>query len=455
MLPFITFIPGIVCIIVMLRGKTQDAFLNVMLPVLLLVPVDYYVTIRPVPPINMIDAVLIPLFLGMVIRDLPRWRFSRTDIWLVIYIFSFGYADYKAGQPTAAILRWFITLNTGLVPYMAGKLLIEQNEIRTKTVRRFVSLLFIASIFGMSEYVMKSNPYQYFWSHFYPGQWSGWVTQIRWGFGRVAGPFAQSELAGMIILTGLMLAIWLGYRRYRYRDAFSMPTARFKHVKLITFVLFITLGMTQARGPWIGTVIALPIAWIGLARFPKRRAVLVFVVGFALGIPAYFAAKDYASGRRTDYGSEKETAQYRAELIDHYIPIAQLGGPWGWGALGFPRVNGQLSIDNEYLFVYLAQGYMGLISFVLLLAEAVLALMRQGFRTISIRDRHFIFSQLSVVMAISFVLSTVYLGAQSYEVLFFIIGWSQSIRAIRRTDATVETRIQELTAAPALMRVYT
>jgi hypothetical protein len=89
------------------------------------------------------------------------------------------------------------------------------------------------------------------------------------------------------------------------------------------------------------------------------------------------------------------------------------------------------------------------------LAEAVLALMRQGFRTISIRDRHFIFSLLSVVMAISFVLSTVYLGAQSYEVLFFIIGWSQSIRAIRRTDATVETRIQELTAAPALMRVYT
>src|SRR5882757_11372843 len=155
-MPFITLIPGLICIIVLLRGRTQDAFLNVLLPVLLLIPVDYYLTIRPIPPINMVDAVLFPLCIGMLIRDLPRWRFSRTDIWLLLYLFSFGYADYKAGQPTAAILRWFITLMTGLVPYMAGKLLIEQGGIRIKTVKRFISLLFIASIFGMYEYVRKS-----------------------------------------------------------------------------------------------------------------------------------------------------------------------------------------------------------------------------------------------------------------------------------------------------------
>ncbi|MBS1821247.1 MAG: O-antigen ligase family protein [Acidobacteria bacterium] len=454
-MPLITFIPGIICVIVLLRSRTQDAFLNVVLPVLLLIPVDYYITIRPIPPLNMIDAVLIPLGIAMFIRDLPRWRFSRTDIWLLIYIFSFAYADYKAGQTTAAVLRWFIVLVTGLVPYMAGKLLIEQNGIRAETAKRFITLLFVASAFGLYEYVGKSNPYQYFWSHFYPGQWSGWHTQIRWGFGRVAGPYAQSELAGMIVLTGLVFALWLGYRRYRYRDTVTATSKPFKYAKIIAFLLFVTLGTTQARGPWIGTIIALPVAWIGLARFPKRRALLVFIVGLAIGIPAYLAAKDYASGKRTDYGSERETAQYRAQLIDYYIPIAQLGGPWGWGALGFPRVNGQLSIDNEYLFVYLAQGYVGLTSFILLLAETAFALLREGLRTRSIRDRHFIFSLLGVVLALSFVISTVFLGAQSFELFFLIVGWSQSIRAIRRTSAAVETRVEEVATAPALMRVYT
>jgi O-antigen ligase len=221
-------------------------------------------------------------------------------------------------------------------------------------------------------------------------------------------------------------------------------------------VLLVTLGMTQARGPWIGTIVALPIAWIGLARFPKRRALLVFTLGFAVGVPAYFAAKDYASGKRTDYGSEKETAQYRVELIDHYIPIAQLGGPWGWGPLGFPRVNGQVSIDNEYLFVYLAQGYMGLIAFVLLLGETVFALLRQGFKTKSARDRHFIFSLLGIVLGLSFVLSTVFLGSQSYEVMFLLIGWSQSIRAVTKVG-TMPRRVeaQSLLNESVRMRVYT
>jgi hypothetical protein len=456
-MPLITFIPGLICIVVLLRGRTQNAFLNVFLPALLLIPVDYYLTIRPIPPINIIDSVLLPLGVGMVLKDLHRWRFSRTDIWLAIYLFSFGYADYKAGQPTAAILRWFITLSTGLIPYMAGKLLIEQGGIRVKTVKRFISLVFIASIFGMYEYVLKHNPYQYFWSHFYPGQWPGWVTQIRWGFGRVAGPYSQSELAGMIVLASLVMALWLGYRRYRSREAIVGSSTPLKHARLITFVLLITLGMTQARGPWIATFIALPIAWIGLARFPKRRALLVFLLGFALGIPAYFAAKDYASGKRTDYGSEKETAQYRAQLIDHYIPIAQLGGPWGWGALGFPRVGGQMSIDNEYLFVYLAQGYVGLIAWVLLLLETVLALFRQGFKTKSARDRHFIFSLLGIVFGLSFVLSTVFLGSQSYEIMFLIIGWSQSIRAVTKvgTVPRMAAAVQGSLNESAQMRVYT
>jgi hypothetical protein len=456
-MPVVTLIPGILCILVLLRGRTKGALLNVFLPVLLLVPIDYYLTIRPIPPINMIIAVLIPLGIGMLIYDLPRWRFTRTDIWILLFFFTKGYTEYKTGQTSAAILSYFTVIITGLIPYMAGKLLIEQNDIRIKFVKRFVSILFIGCPFAWYEYIRKSNFYQYFWSHFYPGQWSGWVTSVRWGFGRVAGPFSQSELAGMVYFTGGIFAIWLGYRKYKIKNDFvasSSPTL--KHAKLIFYVIGFTLLTTQARGPWIGTVVALSIAWIGLSKYPKRRAILIFVLGTAVGMPAYFAAKNYASGPRTDYGSEKETAQYRAQLIDNYLPIAQAGGAWGWGNMGYPHMGGQISIDNEYLIIYLARGYMGLATFILIIAETIYALLKQGFRTKSIRDRHFIFSLLGIFMGISVTISTVFLGCQNFEIFFLLVGWAQSIKAITKAEGLPE-KVEAYTMLnqPVRIRVYT
>lgn len=453
-MPIITLIPGLICILVMLRQKTQGAFLNVFLPVLLLIPVDYFLRLPNLPPINIVDAVLVPLGMGMIIMDLPRWRFSRVDIWMLLFVFTTGYTEYRAGLTSASILTYFISITTGLFPYMAGRLLIEQTGLRTKTIQRFVSLLFFAAIFSTYEYVRKSNPYQYIWSHFYPGQWSGWATQIRWGFGRVAGPYAQSELAGMVFFAGLTFAIWLQYRKYP-GEAPIRPRL-LKRPRLVIFVIALLLGMTQARGPWLGAMIALAIASIGCARVPKRRAVLLLLLGIVLGVPAYFAAKEYSSGQRVEYGSEKETAQYRAQLLDNYLPIAEAGGPWGWGALGFPRVNGQKSIDNEYLFTYLAHGYMGACALILVIFDSIFKLTWMGFKMKSPRERHFIFSLLGIIVGIAFTISTVFLGAQTYELLFLLLGWSQAIRPTSRV-AIVPQMIEAPTSLrEALgMRIYT
>lgn len=454
---FLTLIPGILCILALVRGKTQDAFLNVFLPVLLLIPVDYYLTIRPIPPLNMVICTMIPLAVGMLLYDIRRWKLTRLDFWILLFFFTKGYTEYATGQTSAALLSYFTVITTGVIPYMAGKLLIEQNNIRIKFVTRFVSLLFIGCPIAWYEYVRKSNFYQYFWSHFYPGQWSGWGTAIRWGFGRVAGPFSQSELAGMIYLTGFIFTIWLGYRRYKDRKDLLQPArSPLKHPKLVFYVLGFTLLTTQARGPWLGTLLALSVAWIGLSKVPKRRAIIVLVLGVCVGIPGYFAARNYAAGPRTDYGSEKETAQYRAQLIDNYLPIAQAGGAWGWGNMGYPHMGGQVSIDNEYLIIYLARGYVGLISFLLIIAETIYCLLKQGFRSKSMRDRHFIFSLLAIFMGLSFTITTVFLGSQNFELFFLIVGWAQSIKAVTKTEILPETVDNyTLHSQPLGIRVYT
>ncbi|MDE1175174.1 MAG: hypothetical protein PW789_01035 [Edaphobacter sp.] len=454
---FATLIPGILCILVMLRGKTPAALLNVFLPVLLLVPVDYYLTVRPIPPINMIIAVMLPLGAGMLVYDIGRWKLTRIDLWVLLFFFSRGYTEYATGQTSAAILSYFTVLATGVIPYMVGKLLIEQNGIRVKFVTRFVQLLFIGCPIAWYEYVRKSNAFQYFWSHFYPGQWSGWVTSVRWGFGRVAGPFSQSELAGMVYFAGLIFTIWLGYRKYKVRnDIASSSKSPLKNPRLVLCVIGFTLLTTQARGPWLGTILAMCIAWVGLSKVPKRRAALVLALGIIVGIPGYYAARNYASGPRTDYGSEKETAQYRAQLIDNYLPIAQAGGAWGWGAMGYPHIGGQASIDNEYLLVYLGGGYVGLGSLLLIVAETILVLIRQAFKTRSVRDRHFIFSLLGIFMGIAFTLTTVFLGAQNYELFFLIVGWAQSIKAITRSEMLPErAEAYNMLNQPLNMRVYT
>lgn len=189
----------------------------------------------------------------------------------------------------------------------------------------------------------------------------------------------------------------------------------------------ITLLMTQARGPWIGQILSLGIASIGKAKKPGLMALVVIATFLFVGIPAYKSFKEYSSGPRKDFGSEQETAQYRQELLDNYIPIAKEGGAWGWG-LRIPIVASQASIDNEYLLIWLLQGYVGLVTFTLLLLEGIMSLIWLGIKARLRRDRAFIFSLLGIILGIGVTVGTVYLGSQPYELFFLLIGWSQAVR---------------------------
>jgi hypothetical protein len=452
----VILIPSILCIFALLRSNTQKVFLNFFIPVVALFPLGYQLKLPHIPPVDFLIAVTLPLGIAMIFEDVSRWKISRTDLWMMLFIFSASYTDYRTGLPIDSLFVFFANLTAAMVPYMVGKLLIEQPGVRVEAIRRFVSLLALVSTLSIVEFLTKVNIFKVFWSKFFPEQW--WVLhlQVRNGFGRAGGPYGGAEHAGMVLAAGITFAFWLRSQNYQMPGGRTIPVISPAKAKLMILFLAMALYMTQSRGPWIGVIVSLFIASIGKAKRPLRRAVIVIGLGLLIGIPGYQAGKDYVGGPpRTDYGSEQETAQYRAQLIDNYIPIAKLGGAWGWG-FNFPVVSGQTSIDNEFLFVWVVQGYMGLLALILLLLEASISLIRLGIKAKLKSDLYFVLTILGALLGLAVTSATVYIDFQPRVIFFLLVGWSQAIRLsnANNLEEPLVTSHQRATE-PAFIRVYT
>lgn len=428
----VVLLPMLVCIVMLFRWPLPKVFLNIFLPAFIFIPSYYYWKVATLPPINLAAAVLLPLGIGVLIKLLPRWRFTTMDIWMAAYLVSTYVADKHSKHDTAAVFDLFNAVVEGFVPYMLGKLLIEQSNIRIQTARRLVALMAICCIVSQYEYRMAENPFTILWHRFFPDEAFAWKTQIRWGFGRVSGPWGQSELAGIIIIFTLMMAIWVGYA-HPWREKFAaFPHHPFLKRTLLFGLLAFFLFSTQARGPWLGCIIALPIALVGKSRHILRNSILLACILVPVGAGAYTFAKLYTSGSAAS--NEQQTAQYRSQLIDNYVPVARLGGAWGWGQ-DFPRVEGQESIDNEYLFVWLIQGWVGAVAFCLLAGESVLRTILAAIHAPTPQDRFFAFTFLGALVGMLLTITTVFLGNQTYQLFFLLAGWSQVMNTAPRHAA--------------------
>ncbi len=427
----VILIPFVVCIVALFRDSVQKAFLDIYLPVFMLFPIYYFWKVELLPPIDFSEAMLVPLGIAIAAKELPRWRFSVMDLFVGLFIFTTAFADSLHDEDTAAKFQLFSNIVIALVPYAAGKLLIEKDGARNRMIKRMVFCLFLASLLSIYEYRMGANPFTLFWARFFPDESFAWKTQFRWGFGRVSGPYGQSELAGMMLFTGLTLTLYLNFYRAWEPHFRGFEWLRLRKSTLIAWGIGITLLMTQARGPWLGSIVAIPIALIGRTRRVLRASILLGSLCLVGGTASYIALKAYADAPVTS--SEQENAQYRSHLLDNYVPVAIAGGAWGWGQ-DFPRVGGQGSIDNEYLFIFLTQGWVGLLSFTALclgtLANLVLAILANTLK----RDRYFAFSLLGIFIGLLVTIFTVFLGNQPYELFFLLLGWSQAVR-VRQAEA--------------------
>ncbi len=235
----------------------------------------------------------------------------------------------------------------------------------------------------------------------------------------------------MMFLTGILFNLWL-LRFHKWESTFSH--LRFKWAAkgpIIMFILVVGEFMTQSRGPWLGLGFGFAVSLIGFAN-NTRRAFIRFIIGATLiFVFSYPFVNEYTGGEGgttvTAQDRDQENAVYRRQLIDNYTPVVEAGGLWGWGVTQFPIVNGQQSIDNEYLYLGVTRGYFGLSVFILLCADALFSLIRTGVSFRDPEDRLFAFCMTGVLAGVLFSITTVYLGSQMYDLLFLLFGWSQAI----------------------------
>ena len=448
---FIAGIPAIVAILYAQARGVPAAFLDVYLPILLLLP-DYYRWVLPaLPDPTFGEAAIMPIMVLFLLKN--GWRFSFTDILIFGYALAMGYSEYlNAGYSDAQNLT-FDMLGTVVFPYMLAKGLIEPKNLGIAFGRRFVMLLFWISVISLYEFRFGATPWQLILGRFFPGQGDGWITTFRWGFARVAGPYGHAILAGLILIIGYRVQKWLEWNKAWEAKSRHFPALPISKTMAITVGLLGGVVMTMVRGPWIGGFVGAIFTWIGRSK-NRKAALLMFLGGiFLIGIPVGVVFYRYASvGRANAKSDSQETAAYRKELLDKYIAIAEEKLVWGWGTSGWPKVPGMPSIDNYYLLLTLMHGVVAMALLLLTLLITIVRLTVRGFNRPppALRGGSLAFTLAGIHVAILITIATVFMGGQVVSIWALMTGWAEGyLLADRRSEGNSEgkTASQDSVAA--------
>jgi O-antigen ligase len=459
----IILLPAVACWVALAKGPIRKALLDVYLPVVLLLPQYYSLRFPHLPPLSFADAAILPLGAALWVREMRRWRFDWMDLWVVLFAVSAGLSEGLSTDLANGTWRRLLAVNsppvvgniangglelfegicTMVLPYMLGKLLVEQQgaqgqPARKRVLRRMVVLLTVVAGISVFDFLTGRSIWQRVFRHIFPDQPVAWPVQMRWGFGRIAGPYAHAILAGMIFLMGLIYCLWL--RRFApkwgTRKIFSgLPlTVR----SLVLWGIVAGLLMTQSRGPWVGVGLSLVLALL-VWKLPLGKATLAFALVLVLfSTLAYYYGKRYTDVDLDHASSEEQrNAVYRRDLLRTFVPLIEQRKAFGWGITTLPTMKGQKSVDNEYLFIAAAQGLTGLGLFLAILLGSMLRLYLLARRPLGMEDKALVFAHLTVLMGLTTALTTVYLGEQALILFFFIVGW---IHAMKPTATGVEMK---------------
>ena len=422
----IAVIPGIAAILWLFRKSYREAYIDIYLFSLFLLPGWCRFVLPGVPDLTFHEAAILPIAAAFLLRAWRAWKWSVTDFLVIGYALSSGYSELiNAGFSDAQNLM-FDMIAAGVFPYMLTKGIVEPSGLRVVFVKRIVSLLAILTILFTYEFKFASNPYRLVFDNFFRGQGDGWVTTFRYGFVRTAGPYGHAILAGVVFLIGLRLNRWL-VRAGHWQGLFQRLPA-FPKSTVMTTALGAGLFMTMVRGPQIGTLIAWIVSMMGRGRNPKRRSVAVAVLLVIVGTPIAIMSYQYASvGREHAKDANQESAAYRKELIDRYADIAMEHAPFGWGTNGWPKVSGMPSIDNYYLLLALMHGLVTLAFLLALLLWMLVRLLRNGllYGPMYPDGGSLSFALAGVFAGVMFSILTVYMGDNVVPIFFVLIGFAE------------------------------
>lgn len=435
---------GLIALIACLERGPAFAFLNIYLPVLLLLPDECRMPISG--QLNFAESAIIPIAAFYLWKDGKNWEWSVTDLLVLAFAALVAFSEYMDTEYWLAQHLAISMLTTVILPYIVAKGLIVRERIGVQLAKRITVLATFVAIVSVYQFRMTLNPFTDFVSLLFPGIENG--ASFRYGFARISGPWTHPILAGMILAFAYRTARWLEwtgewrgsvpflsfslgntYNRQGRSPVVFISKARFCELALVVGSL-----MTISRGPWLGAAIAAVVMMLVRVRQRTYVTLLALFAAAIIAVPVYYASNSYVSLDRFDGSNEaRESAAYRREMIEQYIVVAEERPQWGWGASEtgqglYPRIENMDSIDNHYLLMALISGMYSLAALVLILLWVPARLL--GFSLRNARDEPA--TSLAVTLLGSFILfavaiSTAWLGAQTQPLLFIIAGWSEAL----------------------------
>lgn len=449
-------LPGLISFYFVIRGKLETAFLSVYLPALLLLPDGYSLRLPHLPPISAAESALIPIGVVAMLRLLRRGLPSLMDILVAALVASITVSEVlRERVMNDGIFSAIITFISFFLAYAVGRTVIEP-ELRFVTIRRFVVLVLLLGPLGLYEWRFGQSLYGMLGQRFFQVNGVQATVQIRSGMGRMAVSFNDAELAGIVFGMTAALNVWLVYlRKWRAPVNLGAPLALLEKYHVPGLLLLLYIFLTQSRGPMLAVAVAYLILQIPRFKY-KKTAIAVVAILIALGAAAsyqYFSQYTNISDPGAIVSEQQGSAFYRRQMNEFYQPIVQAGGWLGWGMVSHPSLPGMFSIDNEFLLVHIAYGTSG---YLLLLLVVVESLRRPLLRaaTLEVReDQAFAVALLAAIAMFWISISTVYMGEQLPQIIFLLIGWSQSISPVSADLAAAP--IHEVRPKFAFRRIFT
>jgi hypothetical protein len=452
-------LPGLLALIVCFWQGPEAAFLNVYLPMLLLLPDQCRMPLSG--QFNFSEAAIIPIAATYLLKYGRYWRWSFTDLLVLAFVSMISIGEYQNADYVVAQNLTLRMLVSVVMPYIVAKGLIFHEDMSIEVAKRIVILVTAVAVISVFEFKMTVNPFRAVFASFFP-RWVIDIPSFRYGVARISGPWTHPILAGIILAVGYRIARWLDWTSnwpgnvpflsaltgsilaLTYGIAGWSDRARNSHgrtpVLSITKVRFCEIAllggcvMTISRGPWFAAGIAALVVMFIRARHRKYvGALLVFVI-VIVSLPAYTGFENYLSVSRFGVSDpEAQSAAYRREMMSKYVAIAEERPTFGWGqdrnGKGlYPVVEGMVSIDNQYLLLALNFGVYALGAMVLILLWVPIRLCRLSFRNPhSDINASLAVTLLGIFIVCGISMATVYLGAQTEPIFFLVVGWSEAL----------------------------
>jgi len=449
----IVLIPAFLAAYFAFTRSPHWAFINVYIPVFFLFPSYYHWKPKLIPDPNFAQAVIMPIMLAFLLRNLPGWRFSFTDILVIVFALFVSVSEYLNFGYKEAQNLMFNMLVSVLFPYILTKSLVEPAGLREEFAKRIVLMLCIIALLMAYEPLFRSGftIWHKILGRFFEGQ--GWRIRVnyRWGLVRANGPFTHPIMAGTTVAIGFCLQQWLQWSQAGFSRIMGIRIPKLSY--LITLILLAGLIAPLSRAPWIGTLLALMVVLflstlISLIRQPKTRYLLVVAIVSSIVIGGIISAnvfKQFASVSReeaTESSQERETIAYRFELYTTYGNIVMEKWAFGWGRGGWPTDKAQKSIDNHFMLLALNHGLVAVFSQLILFFYLMMRLFKHAIsRPVSNPAKSGIDLMLFGILLHLFWSGTTVGLFNINPLVFMIFGWSEGYLLNRQNNT-------RLSAAP-------